>query len=225
MNKKNTTIWGSIATILVLLLIFVIQTNLLGEFFGTKEQEPKESITVLETATPDEMKGKGTTATEAPKETEKPKETKKPKETEKPEATATPKTTEKPKATATPKPTEKPKATATPKPTEKPKATEKPKETEAPSQVTSDLKFRSKKLLDQHYEKHGIEMGFESAKAYEAAAAAVVANPNALHKTEKEDGDDVYYLEETNEFVIVSKDGYLRTYFLPSGGKKYYDRQ
>ena len=74
-------------------------------------------------------------------------------------------------------------------------------------------------------EKHGIEMGFESAKAYEAAAAAVVANPNALHKTEKEDGDDVYYLEETNEFVIVSKDGYLRTYFLPSGGKKYYDKQ
>ena len=151
MNKKNTTIWGSIATILVLLLIFVIKTNLLGEFLGTKEQEPKESLTVLETASPDEMKGKGTTATEAPKETEKPKESEKPKKTEKPEATATP------------KPTEKPKATATPKPTEKPKEAEKPKETEAPSQVTSDLTFRSKKLLDQHYEKHGIEMGFESA--------------------------------------------------------------
>lgn len=68
-------------------------------------------------------------------------------------------------------------------------------------------------------------MGFASAQEYEAAAAAVVANPSALHKTEKEDGDDVYYLEETNEFVIVSKDGYIRTYFLPSGGKKYYDRQ
>ena len=68
-------------------------------------------------------------------------------------------------------------------------------------------------------------MGFDSAKEYEAAAAAVVNNPDALHKTEKEDGDDVYYVEETNEFVIVSQDGYIRTYFLPSGGKKYYDKQ
>ena len=46
-----------------------------------------------------------------------------------------------------------------------------------------------------------------------------------LHKTEKEDGDDVYYIEDTNEFVIVSKDGYLRTYFKPDKGKAYYDRQ
>ncbi len=89
----------------------------------------------------------------------------------------------------------------------------------------SDLKFRNKKLLNQHYEKHGIEMGFESAAEYEAAAAAVVKHPDVLHKTEAEDGDDVYYVESTNEFVVVSKDGYIRTYFLPSSGKKYYDRQ
>ena len=68
-------------------------------------------------------------------------------------------------------------------------------------------------------------MGFESAEEYEKAAAAVVANPDALHKIEKEDGDDVYYLESTNEFVIVSKDGYIRTYFLPSSGIKYYNKQ
>ena len=40
-----------------------------------------------------------------------------------------------------------------------------------------------------------------------------------------ERGDDVYYLEETNEFVVVSTDGYIRTYFLPDGGKAYFDRQ
>ena len=88
-----------------------------------------------------------------------------------------------------------------------------------------NYKFRSKKLLDQHYEKHGIEMGFDSAEEYQEAASAVVNNPEALHKTEKEDGDYVFYLEATHEFVIVSTDGYLRTYFLPSGGKKYYDKQ
>jgi len=109
-----------------------------------------------------------------------------------------------------------------PEATKEPKKTEAPKETEAPEVI---YKFRSKKLLNEHYEKHGEEMGFASAQEYEAAASAVVTNPDSLHKTEKEDGDDVYYLEATNEFVIVSKDGYLRTYFLPSAGKKYYDRQ
>ena len=85
--------------------------------------------------------------------------------------------------------------------------------------------FRSKKLLDQHYEKHGIEMGFASAEEYEKAASDVINNPAALRKTETEDGDYVFYVEETNEFVVVSTDGFIRTYFLPDSGKAYYDRQ
>ena len=64
--------------------------------------------------------------------------------------------------------------------------------------------FRTDALLESHYEKHGIEMGFDSAAAYEAAANAVIANPEVLHKYESEDGDDVYYLADTNEFVVVS---------------------
>ena len=91
--------------------------------------------------------------------------------------------------------------------------------------VSVEYKFRNANLLNQHYEKHGIEMGFDSAADYEKAAAAVINNPNALHKIEAEDGDYVFYVEATNEFVIVSTDGYIRTYFLPSGGKKYYDKQ
>ena len=85
--------------------------------------------------------------------------------------------------------------------------------------------FRSQELLDQHYEKHGMAMGFASAQEYELAASAVVTDPRALHKIEQEDGDDVYYIEETNEFVVVSTDGYIRTYFLPSSGKAYFDKQ
>ncbi len=91
--------------------------------------------------------------------------------------------------------------------------------------VQSDLKFRNQKLLDQHYEKHGKDMGFSSAEEYEAAAGRVVANKDTLHKIEEEDGDDVYYLEETNEFVVVSTDGYIRTYFNPDDGLDYYNRQ
>ena len=85
--------------------------------------------------------------------------------------------------------------------------------------------FRTQDLLEQHYEKHGVEMGFASAQEYELAASAVVTDPRALHKTEEEDGDDVYYIEETNEFIVVSTDGYIRTYFLPDAGKAYFDRQ
>ncbi len=85
--------------------------------------------------------------------------------------------------------------------------------------------FRNEDLLEQHYKKHGMEMGFESMEAYEEAASAVVAHPEVLSKTEAEDGDYVYYIEETNEFVVISQDGYIRTYFNPSAGIDYYNRQ
>ena len=87
-----------------------------------------------------------------------------------------------------------------------------------------NLTFRNDNLLQSHYQKHGIEMGFSSAEEYEKAANVVLDNPDILHKTEAEDGDDVYYLEATNELVIVSTDGYLRTYFNPSAGIDYFNR-
>ena len=88
-----------------------------------------------------------------------------------------------------------------------------------------EYKFRSKNLLNQHYDKHGKDMGFADAKAYEKAASDVVNNKSALHKTEEEDGDDIYYVESTNEFVVVSTDGYLRTFFNPDRGLDYFNRQ
>ena len=84
--------------------------------------------------------------------------------------------------------------------------------------------FANEDLLQDHYEKHGKGMGFESAEEYEKAASDVINNPAALHKTEAEDGDDVYYLESSNELVILSIYGKIRTYFLPDDGKAYFDR-
>lgn len=98
-------------------------------------------------------------------------------------------------------------------------------EVSEPEITVAEITFRNDNLLDQHYEKHGIEMGFASAEEYELAAYKVIINPDALHKIEAEDGDDVYYVEETNEFVVVSQDGYIRTYFNPSAGIDYYNRQ
>ena len=73
--------------------------------------------------------------------------------------------------------------------------------------------FRNDNLLNQHFQKHGNEFSYSTKEE------------KALHKTESKDGDDVYYVEDTNEFVVLSTDGYIRTYFKPSGGKSYYDRK
>ena len=91
--------------------------------------------------------------------------------------------------------------------------------------VEASYTFRTPELLLSHFTKHGIDMGFTTEEAYEAAASRVITNPKALHKTEAEDGDDVYYVEDTNEFVVLSTDGYIRTYFNPDNGKAYFDRQ
>lgn len=89
--------------------------------------------------------------------------------------------------------------------------------------------FRNEKLLNQHFEKHGSEFyddfGYQNAQEYEKGASDVINNPEALFKYEAEGGDGVYYIEQTNEFVILSTDGYIRTYFRPSGKIDYFNRQ
>ena len=76
----------------------------------------------------------------------------------------------------------------------------------------SYLTFPTEDKLQQHFEKHG-----------QAAANAVIANPAALHKLQAEDGDDLYFLESTGEFVVVSPAGYIRTYYLTD--RDYFERQ
>lgn len=105
------------------------------------------------------------------------------------------------------------------------KASQTQEESQVQETVQTTVAFRSRMSCEEHYEKHGIEMGFSTPEEYEQAAAAVVLNADSLHKLEEEDGDDVYYLEKTNEFVIVSTDGYIRTYFYPSDGIDYFNRQ
>lgn len=87
----------------------------------------------------------------------------------------------------------------------------------------SYLTFRTEDKLQQHFEKHGQEAGCATAEEYLAAANAVVANPAALHKLQAEDGDDLYFLESTGEFVVVSPAGYIRTYYLTD--RDYFERQ
>lgn len=87
--------------------------------------------------------------------------------------------------------------------------------------------FRNDDLYDSHYIKHGAEFGNITQDEYLEMANDLINSdsPDVLHKTEKEDGDYLFYNTETNEFLVLSTDGYIRTYFKPDDGIKYWERQ
>ncbi len=136
--------------------------------------------------------------------------------------------------TPTPQPTDEPSKDPTDEPTKAPTKEPTKEPTKAPTKKPTNTptekpdvwyEFRSKSQLDSHFEKHGHEMNASSAQEYLKMANQVIQSEDALYKREKEDNDHIYYLVSTNEFVVVSQDGYIRTYFLPSAGLDYFNRQ
>ncbi len=84
--------------------------------------------------------------------------------------------------------------------------------------------FRTEELYELHYQKHGDEFGNISKETYLEMANDLIRLQSALIKYE-EDGDRLYYGEEANEFLVLSSDGYIRTFFRPDDGIDYYNRQ
>ena len=108
------------------------------------------------------------------------------------------------------------------------KPVDEPTKTKAETKEEKEYYFRYKSYLDEHYEKHGIEMGFPNANAYRKAASDIInaaGNEGVLSKYKSDgSGDMCFYVEATKEFVVLSNDGYIRTYFICSG-LKYYEKQ
>lgn len=90
-------------------------------------------------------------------------------------------------------------------------------------QYTPKLMFKNEQRLEDHFAKHGYETGCATEEEYLEAANAVINNPRSLHKLQAEDSDDLYFLESTGEFVVVSPQGFIRTYYVTD--KEYFDRQ
>ncbi len=86
-----------------------------------------------------------------------------------------------------------------------------------------ELGFIDEDSLKQHYKKHGIEMGFASADEYVRRANEVIKG-NVL-STRQDDNDIAYFNEESEEFVVVSPQGFIRTYFIPDTGIEYFKKQ
>ena len=226
---------------LLLLILFVA-----GKYLGGNTDQPADMTSNSITPstgipTPEGMLTPEATpeSTPTPENTPIPEDTPTPENTPVPESTPVPENTPVPESTPIPESTPVPENTPVPESTPTPESTPVPENTPTPeitdtAQDTADgdqneveilYTFRRDSYLEQHFEKHGGEFDYSTAEEYLAGANRVIQSPDALHKLEAEDGDDIYYLEETNEFVVVSTDGYIRTYFRPDKGIDYYNRQ
>ena len=95
-----------------------------------------------------------------------------------------------------------------------------------------EYKFRTQKLFDDHFEKHGSEFGNITQEKYLELANELIhsTSDKVLHKrTQRDDGDKSYdskfFDTETGYFLVLSEDGYIRTFFIPSAGINYWNRQ
>ena len=77
--------------------------------------------------------------------------------------------------------------------------------------------------MTEHYIKHGKETKCEDMEEYLYKANSVIQGKNTMSKKQKEDGDTAYFNPQTNEFVVVARAGYIRTYFIAS--LSYYNKQ
>lgn len=82
--------------------------------------------------------------------------------------------------------------------------------------------FYDTKSMAEHYAKHGKEVDCSNMEEYLARANSLIENDRVLSKIQ-EDGDTLYFNKRTNEFVVVAKAGYIRTYYIAS--EAYYNRQ
>lgn len=95
------------------------------------------------------------------------------------------------------------------------------------------LRFRTRLRRDQHFDDHGEEVGAVDEADYETKAAGFLDGPvpgNTNECIRKSDGARIRWNYVTQEFGIVSADGFIQTYFEPdpkwhgtSTNRAYYD--
>lgn len=84
--------------------------------------------------------------------------------------------------------------------------------------------------MDSHYQKHIInqsEYGNITKEQYLKKAQEFVSSmpgEDILTKT-RLNGDILYYNKLTNDFAVKTKDGIIRTFFKPTNGINYFNRQ
>ena len=98
--------------------------------------------------------------------------------------------------------------------------------------ITEYSQFRTEEHLEEHYQKHVIDQeefvedfGDISIEQYLMLAQWLMDFTDEEVQIKEDDGDTLYYDAENNFFGVMSDDGYIRTFFRPSAGQDYFDRQ
>jgi len=98
--------------------------------------------------------------------------------------------------------------------------------------ITEYSQFRTEEHWEDHYQKHVIDQeefiddfGEISKEQYLMLAQWLMDFTDDQVQTKEDDGDMLYYDAENNFFGVMSDDGYIRTFFRPTAGQDYFDRQ
>ncbi|MGN7133690.1 hypothetical protein ACTHQY_10475 [Rhodococcoides corynebacterioides] len=84
--------------------------------------------------------------------------------------------------------------------------------------------WSSSRALDDHFARHGADVGARSARDYAELAARFREDPSHLVKIGP-DGTVRMYDPATNTFAAYTPDGITKTFFRPGSGAAYWDRQ
>lgn len=85
----------------------------------------------------------------------------------------------------------------------------------------------NKNTLQDHYNRHGKQMGCSSKEEYAAQAvnfANTIDKKNCVSFVDS-NGSTYKYNKTSNTLAIITKDGYVVTYFKPDDGYDYYKQQ
>ncbi len=79
----------------------------------------------------------------------------------------------------------------------------------------------------KHDKKHLSNLGLSSVNEMKANAVYFANKVDRVNNVSfvDENGTTFKYSQKTNELALITKDGYVISYFKPSSGKKYYDKQ
>lgn len=86
------------------------------------------------------------------------------------------------------------------------------------------IEFETPESMQKHYVKHGEEYGDISIESYLSLANELANMPvsDDVEKIVRSDGSTAIYRFSTNDFLVVTKDGRIRTFFKPKNGKEYW---
>lgn len=93
--------------------------------------------------------------------------------------------------------------------------------------TSSSRQFVSEQLFQKHYDKHLSEFGEISKERYLEKANALADAPLSedIVQLVRSDGSIAKYCYSTNEFVVVTADGNIKTYFKPETKEAYWDEE